>query len=151
MNWICLPFKQLNTEQLYELIKLRVDVFIVEQDCPYNELDNKDRHPGCYHLLGYKDGQLAAYSRLLAPGISFDHVSIGRVVTHPDHRGGGLGQQLIEQAIEQCQQLWPACTIDIGAQLHLSEFYGRFGFKAFSDSYLEDGIPHIDMRRSPQP
>ncbi|WP_339673576.1 GNAT family N-acetyltransferase [Dasania marina] len=161
MNWICLPFAQLNTEQLYELMKLRVDVFVVEQTCPYNELDNKDRNPGCYHLLGYQesdqegqdgqDGQLAAYSRLLAPGISYEHVSIGRIVTSPAHRGNGLGQLLINTAITQCRQLWPHCAIDIGAQLHLSDFYGRFGFKAFSDSYLEDDIPHIDMRLSPAP
>ncbi len=90
MNWVCLTFPQLSTEQLYELLKLRIDVFVVEQTCPYAELDNKDRAEGTYHLLGYQHGRLVAYSRLLSPGTSYNNVSFGRVAIELSSRGCGL-------------------------------------------------------------
>ncbi|MGR5236808.1 GNAT family N-acetyltransferase [Vibrio alfacsensis] len=147
INWVSLPFSQLTTTQLYEMLRLRVDVFVVEQACPYPELDGKDTLEGVYHLLGYQDGKLVACARLLPAGTTYDHVSIGRVVTKQSARGDGLGHQLLEQALQHCQQLWPNQTIDIGAQEHLRAFYARHGFEAISESYLEDGIPHVDMRR----
>ncbi len=147
IRWITLPFSQLNTIQLYELLRLRVDVFVVEQNCPYPELDGKDVVEGVYHLLGYHGEELVACARLLPAGTSYDNVSIGRVITKQSARGGGLGHQLLEEALLQCDTLWPHQTIDIGAQEHLIEFYASHGFDVISDSYLEDGIPHVNMRR----
>ncbi|ANQ25290.1 GCN5 family acetyltransferase [Vibrio natriegens] len=147
LTWMTLPFAQLTTLQLYELMRLRVDVFVVEQTCPYPELDGKDTLDGVYHLLGYHDDELVACARLLPAGTTYDNVSIGRVVTKKTARGGGLGHKLLEEALAQCEALWPEQTIDIGAQEHLIEYYSRHGFNVISDSYLEDGIPHVDMRR----
>ncbi|EKO3441741.1 GNAT family N-acetyltransferase [Vibrio fluvialis] len=147
VTWQCLSFSELTNHQLYELLKLRVDVFVVEQTCPYPELDNKDIAEGVKHLLGYRDGQLIACSRLLPPEVSYPSVSIGRVVTLQTARGDGLGHQLIREALEQCQSLWPNQAIEIGAQEHLSEFYARHGFVRTSSTYLEDGIAHVDMKR----
>ncbi len=148
LTWITLPFTQLTTLQLYELMRLRVDVFVVEQTCPYPELDGKDTLDGVYHLLGYEDDELVACARLLPAGTTYDNVSIGRVATKQNARGGGLGHKLLQQALAQCETLWPEQTIDIGAQEHLIQFYASHGFTVISDSYLEDGIPHVDMRRA---
>lgn len=145
MHWLCLSFSALSGKQLYELIKLRIDVFVVEQNCPYRELDDKDHLPGVKHLLGYQDNKLVAYARLLPPGISYRQVSIGRIVTAKNSRKNGLGKALLTTALQQCQQLWPAQDIKIGAQQYLIAFYRSFGFERASDDYLEDGIPHLDM------
>lgn len=146
MNWMCLTFSQLSSEQLYDLLKLRVDIFVVEQTCPYPELDNKDRAAGVYHLLGYRDDQLIAYSRLLGPAISYSNASFGRVAIKQSCRGQGVGQQLLSKILVTCQEIWPNQDIDIGAQQYLLGFYERNGFKAISPMYLEDDIPHLDMR-----
>lgn len=146
IDWQLIPFSQLTTTQLYQLLKLRVDVFVVEQTCPYPELDDKDHQPNVYHLLGYQHGQLVACARLLPKGISYPSVSIGRVATSIDQRKGGLGHQLLKQALNGCQRLWPNESIEIGAQQHLHGFYQQHGFVQTSDMYLEDGIPHIDMK-----
>lgn len=148
MDWQCLKFEQLSTIQLYELIKLRVDVFVVEQNCPYPELDNKDIKSGVYHLLGYQQNKLVACARLLPKGVSYDSVSIGRVATHGDYRGDGLGHQLMAEAVEQSMKIWDYPAITIGAQAHLEAFYAKHGFAKISEVYLEDDIPHIDMYRS---
>ncbi len=145
MQWLCLSFSQLSTQQLYQLIKLRIDIFVVEQNCPYPELDDKDHQIGVKHLLGYQEGKLVAYARLLPPGISYPEVSIGRIVTNQAYRQQGLGKQLINSALQHCEQLWPKQNIQIGAQLYLLNFYQSFAFKQISKEYLEDGIPHIDM------
>jgi ElaA protein len=147
LTWITLPFAQLTTTQLYTMMKLRVDVFVVEQTCPYPELDGKDTLEGVYHLIGYHGDELVACARLLPAGTTYDNVSIGRVVTKQTARGDGLGHKLLEEALTQCEILWPGQTIDIGAQEHLIQFYASHGFKVISDSYLEDGIPHVDMRK----
>ncbi|WP_018692188.1 GNAT family N-acetyltransferase [Algicola sagamiensis] len=146
MNWQCLPFSQLTTHQLYDLLKLRVDVFIVEQDCPFSDLDNRDQLTSVYHLCGYEQDKLVAYARLMPPGSVFEKASIGRVVTSPDARGSGAGQALMREAIRQCELFWPGVDIEIAAQEYLLNFYQSFGFEAFTDVYLEDGIPHVDMR-----
>ena len=148
MNWMCLTFAELSTEQLYELLKLRVDIFVVEQTCPYPELDNKDRADDVYHLLGYQDKQLVACARLLGPGISYDNASFGRVAIAQSNRGSGMGQQLVSTILEYCQQIWPNQDIDIGAQQYLLAFYEKNGFQAISEMYLEDDIAHLDMRLS---
>ncbi|MDG3087015.1 GNAT family N-acetyltransferase [Vibrio hannami] len=145
-EWKLLTFDQLNTFQLYQLLKLRVDIFVVEQTCPYPELDNKDLNEGVYQLLGYQGGELVACARLLPQGISFDNVSIGRIATKQEARGSGLGHELMRVALQHCSELWPEQIIDIQAQEHLQAFYQQHGFIPFSESYLEDDIPHIDMR-----
>jgi len=146
IHWQCLSFEELTNVQLYELLKLRVDVFVVEQRCAYPELDDKDRQKDVFQLIGYQDNDIVACARLLAPGVSFEHASIGRIATHSFFRGHGLGHQLMKQALEKCQCLWPNNTIDIQAQEYLKTFYQGHGFNVISEPYLEDGIPHIDMR-----
>ena len=146
INWTCSAFKQLSVEQLYDVLKLRSDVFVVEQACIYADLDNKDKHPQAFHLLAYKNNELLAYARLLGPNISFENVSFGRVVVKQAYRDKGLGQLLLKQVLVKCNKLWPAQTIDIGAQQYLYDFYARAGFTAISSVYLEDGIEHLDMR-----
>jgi ElaA protein len=145
-NWQRLTFNELNTHQLYELLRLRVDVFVVEQDCPYPELDNKDTMAGVYQLIGYQGREIVACARLLPPGVSFDNVSIGRIATRSSERGSGLGKELMKQALNECQSLWPDFSIDIQAQEYLTDFYKSFGFISYTNTYLEDNIPHIDMR-----
>ncbi|MEG3767546.1 GNAT family N-acetyltransferase [Alteromonas sp. 14N.309.X.WAT.G.H12] len=145
INWQCLDFAQLSTTQLYTIVQARINVFVVEQTCPYPELDGKDRLEGVKHLWGTLDDKLVAYARLLPPGISYPSVSIGRVLTDASCRGRQLGQQLMEQALCRCEEYWPGNDIEIGAQAHLTHFYGKFGFKPSSAPYLEDDIPHIDM------
>ncbi|NOJ10702.1 GNAT family N-acetyltransferase [Vibrio splendidus] len=146
ITWHSIPFSELSTQQLYQLLKLRVDVFVVEQNCPYPELDGKDTLAGVEHLLGYADAELVACARLLPPGTSYDNTSIGRVATKQSARGDGLGHQLIKEALTRCEALWPNKTIDIGAQQHLENFYASHGFDTISEMYLEDDIPHVDMR-----
>ncbi|MGL6316069.1 GNAT family N-acetyltransferase [Vibrio sp. WXL103] len=148
IEWHCYHFDQLSTQLLYQILKLRVDVFIVEQNCPYPELDDKDTQAESIHLVGLIDGDLAAYCRVLAANISYSSPSIGRVVVSQAARQMKLGHQLIERAVQLCEQSWPAIkTIEIGAQQHLERFYAQHGFIASSEMYLEDGIPHIDMLR----
>lgn len=147
ITWKLIPFSQLSNIELYQLIKLRVDVFVVEQNCPYPELDGKDILDGVYHLLGYQNDQLVACSRLLPKGTTYPSVSIGRVATLASARGNGLGHKLLKQAIIECEQLWPQESIEIGAQQHLTAFYQQHGFQQTSEMYLEDGIPHVDMLR----
>ncbi|MFM2588717.1 GNAT family N-acetyltransferase [Vibrio sp. TBV020] len=145
ITWQLVPFSELNTNQLYQLIKLRVDVFVVEQTCPYPELDDKDHQQGVHHLLGYQGEELVACARLLPVGLSYPSVSIGRVATLESKRGGGLGHKLLKQALLGCESLWPGENIEIGAQEHLAQFYSKHGFVQTSEMYLEDDIPHIDM------
>jgi ElaA protein len=148
VTWKLLTFEQLSNNQLFDLLKLRVDVFVVEQTCPYPELDEKDRHPETRHLMGVKDGELVACARLLSAGVSYPSASIGRVATRQSFRGKGAGKLLMQRAIEECEGLWPNQDIEIGAQEYLKAFYGYFGFVPTSDMYLEDDIPHIDMKRT---
>ncbi|QBG35327.1 GNAT family N-acetyltransferase [Litorilituus sediminis] len=150
LSWQSLSFEQLTTTQLYDLLKLRVDVFVVEQNCPYPDLDSDsnelDRHTQTIHLLGYQSDELIAYARILAKGQSYaDYISIGRVVTKASARGSGLGHQLLQQALELCQQHYPKESIKISAQEHLANYYQQHGFKQVSPMYLEDNIPHIAM------
>ena len=148
INWQLLSFTQLSTMQLYQMIKLRVDVFVVEQDCPYPELDDKDHAEGAFHLLGYDGEELVACARLLAEGISYPSAaSIGRVATKESARGTGLGHELMQQALTNLESVWDDVPVQISAQEHLSQFYGEHGFVQCTEMYLEDGIPHIGMVR----
>jgi len=148
VQWKIKKFNQLTTAELYELLRLRVDVFVVEQGCPYPELDGKDTHVQTLHLAARTASQdLAAYLRILAPGLSHPGVTIGRVVTANAFRGRGLSHALIEKAIELASLNWPGIPLHMGAQNYLRAFYESHGFEAISEIYLEDGIPHIDMIR----
>ncbi len=144
LQWRCLNFSQLTLDQLYALLRLRAEVFVVEQDCPYQDLDGNDQLG--LHVLGLKGDILVAYTRLLPPGLKYDGCSIGRVVTSPQLRRDGLGKQLMQFSIDSCQQHWPEQEITISAQQYLENFYQGFGFLTESDPYQEDGIPHIRMR-----
>ena len=148
MNWILKPFAELTPKELYSVLQLRNEVFIVEQNCPYQDLDNKDLKS--WHLMGMQDDKLVAYSRLLAPGISYSESSIGRIVSSPSARKTGVGKKLVKESIEQIKNLFKTDTIRIGAQLYLKSFYESFGFVQDGEIYLEDNIPHIIMLRKPK-
>ncbi|WP_371378642.1 GNAT family N-acetyltransferase [Thalassotalea aquiviva] len=146
ITWQDLSFSKLTVDQLYDALKLRVDVFVVEQTCYYPELDECDRHPQTRHLLGYNGNDLAAYLRILPPGVSYpDYISIGRVATKREYRGQGIGHPLMEKALALCKKHWSGVNIKISAQEHLEKYYNQHGFVRVSDMYLEDNIPHIAM------
>ncbi|RAK62904.1 GNAT family N-acetyltransferase [Hymenobacter edaphi] len=146
LTWTLKPFADLTTTELYALLQLRSEVFVVEQQCPFQDLDGLDQQ--AHHLLGRTpDGELAAYARLFGPGRSYAEVSIGRVVAAPRLRRYGFGRALMQRAIEACAALFGAQPIKIGAQEYLRAFYESFGFRQQGAGYLEDGIPHIYMRR----
>ena len=149
MNWQIKTFSELTTDELYDLLKLRVDVFVVEQECYYPDLDDLDRQSHVLHVLGYNDkNELLAYSRLLPPGLVYENESaIGRVVVAEAGRGLKLGVELMQRAVKKVDELWPEVTCHISAQEHLKKFYQSIGFEQISEMYLEDGIPHIAMRR----
>lgn len=144
ITWSCKSFAELTNEELYKILKLRNEVFIVEQNCPYKDCDDNDLH--CYHLMGCNKDKLIAYSRLLPPGLTFNEPSIGRVVTSPSVRGSGAGRELMIKSIHQVFNLFGQYSISIGAQLYLKSFYESIGFVKTSDTYLEDGIEHIKMQ-----
>lgn len=146
IKWTCLPFPQLTAAHLYTILRLRSEVFVVEQNCIYQDMDGFDQL--ALHLCGMNGDRLACYARLLAPGVKYPGASVGRVVTSPDSRATGLGRELMQQAVKQCQQHWPAAAITISAQHHLEKFYHSLGFATVSEPYMEDGIPHIEMTRS---
>jgi ElaA protein len=137
-------FADLNTEQLYAILRLRQEVFIIEQQCNYLDCDNRDQDS--YHLLGKEDGRVLAYCRLLPKGVAYpEYASIGRVLTHADVRRGGHGRPMMRSAVQYCQQLWPGDPIKIGAQSYLHDFYSGLGFVSTGEHYLEDDIPHQKM------
>ncbi len=137
------PFDSLTPGELYEILHLRIAVFVVEQDCVYQDLDGKD--PAAAHILGWHQGNIIAYARILAPGQQYPgHAAIGRVVTDSSFRGKGMGKQLMRFAIRTCQSMHPG-PIKISAQQHLTGFYRLLGFIPVGQGYLEDGIPHVGM------
>ncbi|SDJ45611.1 ElaA protein [Ferrimonas sediminum] len=145
LTWQLCKFEALSARQWHDIVRLRMEVFVVEQNCVYQDVDGHDVAHGVQHLMGIENGELVAYARLLPPGLTYDNVSIGRIVTSSSTRGRGLGHQLVGQALSRCDDLWPGVSIEIGAQEHLQGFYASHGFVAFSEAYLEDGIPHVDM------
>jgi ElaA protein len=143
MKWILKKFEELTSQELYAIMQLRNEVFVVEQNCVYQDADNKDQ--SSYHFMGWRNDILHAYTRILPPGIAYTYPSIGRVVTSPAARGGGIGRELMQQSIAEANKLFGNSPIKIGAQLYLQKFYTRLGFQKTSDIYLEDGIEHIEM------
>lgn len=142
---ICKSFDELNNHQLYACLKLRSDVFVVEQNCVYPDLDNKDIDANTLHVFAYIDKEIAAYARILPEGLSYQEVSIGRVLVAAKQRGKGFAKQLMEKTITIAKAHFPNQAIQIGAQLHLTDFYQSFRFKVNGEPYDEDGIMHIDM------
>lgn len=145
LTWQWLSFDSLSNLQLYQMLALRSEVFVVEQDCAYQDLDGKDLK--ALHLVGALDGKVLATARLLPVGVSYpDAASIGRIVVHPSLRGQDLGRKTVELALEQYQRLWPSEALLIGAQARLTRFYEELGFVSEGEIYDEDGIDHITMR-----
>ncbi|WP_196139712.1 GNAT family N-acetyltransferase [Aliikangiella sp. G2MR2-5] len=156
IEWYLKPFDELTNNELYQIIRLRIDIFVVEQDCPYSDLDGKDYQPGAMHFFGVDtirndNENIVAYMRILSPGISYpDMPSLGRVVTSASARGTGLGHQMLEKAVAILDSHWPDKTCHISAQSHLQGYYRQQNFIAVGSEYLEDNIPHIGMERKPQ-
>jgi ElaA protein len=138
-------FQELTVNELYELLRLRSEVFVVEQNCAFLDQDNKDQH--CHHVMLYFEGKLGAYCRLVPAGLSYQEMSIGRVVTSPACRGTGLGRKVMELAIQSCNEKFGAGNIRIGAQTYALPFYEGLGFVAEGERYDEDGIEHVEMVR----
>jgi ElaA protein len=145
-TWAFKTFHELSVEELYNILRLRSEVFVVEQNCVFLDMDNKDQ--ACSHLMGWHDNELVAYARIVPAGIAFNEVSIGRVVSSPKYRGSGAGRELMMNAISFTAELFGKQPIRIGAQLYLKSFYSSLGFEPQGDTYMEDGIPHIEMVKS---
>ena len=143
ITWICKPFTGLSANELYAILHLRSAVFVVEQNCVFQDADNKDQ--SSFHLMGWEDTGLVAYTRLVPPGVVYNEASIGRVVTAITARGSGIGRMLMQRSIDECRKLFGEGVIRIGAQLYLKEFYGSLGFIPTGGIYPEDGIEHIQM------
>ena len=143
IQWKLKKFGELTPYELYDALQLRNEVFVVEQNCVFQDADNKDQDS--FHLLGYQNNKLVAYTRLVPPGITYDEASIGRVVSSSTVRGTGAGKALMQESIKRTYELFGINPIRIGAQLYLKKFYESFGFQQIGESYLEDGIPHIYM------
>lgn len=145
LNWKTKAFTELNNYELYELLKLRSKVFVVEQNCVFLDMDDKDQKS--LHVLGFDNDVLVACSRLVPAGVSYKEASIGRVVTDPNYRGKGMGKALMQVSVDKLYEEFGEQPIRIGAQCYLIAFYENIGFNINSDEYLEDGIPHVEMLR----
>lgn len=144
LRWTCQPFDELAGRTVYALLALRAEVFVVEQQCIFQDMDGLDLQ--AWHLLGWtEDGRLGGCARLLPAGIKAPEVVIGRVITAPWARGGGQGHALMREALAHCQRLWPDQPVTLHAQARLEAFYRQHGFRSVGEPYIEDGIPHIEM------
>lgn len=148
MNWDIKHQQQLSAAELYAALALRTAVFVVEQNCPYQEVDGSDLIGDTYHLLAWEHGKLLAYLRILDPALNKGRVIIGRVVTDASARDRKLGHAMMEKALAFIAERFPGLPIKLGAQAHLQGFYGRYGFVTEGEEYLEDGIAHIDMLKT---
>lgn len=144
MDWNTYQFDDLTSRKLYDFLKLRVDVFIVEQDCPYHELDGLDQES--IHMAYTENDRTLAYARLVPAGVKYGVPSIGRVIVHPDARSRGLAKELLAKSIDYIFTEWQAEEIQLQGQVYLKRFYESFGFVPVSEEYDEDGIPHVDMK-----
>ena len=137
-------FQELSLEEFHDIIALRIQIFIIEQNCPYQEVDGKDK---LAHHLFFKNemDEIIAVTRILPQGISYAEVAIGRVVVHEDYRGTGLGNQLMSDSMNFVKDEYGKVPVRLSAQKHLENYYGNHGFKSTGKEYLEDGIPHVEM------
>lgn len=148
MQWYFKTFDELTLNEFHAILQLRINVFVVEQNCPYEELDGKDKK--ALHLFAFEEDApdtIIAYTRIFKPGDYYKEAALGRVVVHPDYRKEKLGYKLIERTISAIETKLKTATIKIGAQTYLKKFYESFGFKQEGEEYIEDGIPHIHMIR----
>ena len=145
LKWSIKPFQALSVDELYDLLRLRSEIFVVEQNCVYLDLDGKDKV--ALHLYGEFEGKIVSHARLFKAGISFDNASIGRVVVDANYRDKKWGHDLMREAIAGVLLHFGESQITIGAQLYLKKFYESHGFVQTSEMYLEDDIPHIEMKR----
>lgn len=140
---LCKKFEELTLEELYKILKLRSEVFVVEQNCIYNDIDGKDKTS--FHVIIKENNEITAYLRVLPPGISYENASLGRVLVAKDARGMGYAKAIVTEGINCILRNFNTNKITIGAQEYLKDFYSEFGFKPVSEVYDEDGIPHLDM------
>lgn len=145
MIWHLKTFDELDLNTFHDILQLRIDVFVVEQNCPYPELDGKDKKALHLFATDKKSDKIIAYARLFKPGDYYNQAAIGRVVVHPEFRKQKLGHQLINRAIKSIENTFNTSEIKIGAQTYLTGFYQKHGFITTGDEYLEDGIPHVHM------
>lgn len=145
MQFVVKIFDELTTKELYEILQLRSEVFVVEQDCVYQDIDSKDQK--AFHVIGIKENKLIAYARVFDSGDYFDLPSIGRIVVKEDQRKYKYGHQLVQKSIDYIQENFKEKSILISAQTYLIKFYNSLGFIQQGEEYLEDGIPHIKMLR----
>ncbi|HTQ66079.1 MAG TPA: GNAT family N-acetyltransferase [Puia sp.] len=143
MTWSYRKFDALSPYELYAILQLRNEVFVVEQNCVFQDADNKDQL--CHHVMGFEDHKLYAYARIVPAGISYVETSIGRVVTSPSMRNKGIGKILMQTSIDALYHLYGKVPIKIGAQFYLKKFYESFSFRQTSNIYIEDDIQHIEM------
>ncbi len=143
MNWVLKKFEELNIEELYKILQMRSEVFVLEQECPYQDCDGKDEKS--YHLFLEYNGNILCYLRIIPKGISYDEMSIGRVLVSKDRRKKGLSREMMLIAIDFIERKLNEKSIRISAQKYLVDFYKNFGFKEVSDVYLEDEIEHVEM------
>ena len=143
LTWIFKRFEELTLQELYDALDLRQKVFIIEQTCIFPDIDGLDAQ--AYHLLGYDDKKMVAYTRITFPGVMFDEVSIGRIVTDAQERNKGYGKQVTAIALQKVKEIYGNVPVKIAAQEYLLKFYGSFGFKSVGEKYMWDGIVHQDM------
>ena len=144
MQWILKKFHDLTVDEFHDILQLRTNIFVVEQNCPYPELDDRDKI--AFHFFGInKENKIIAYTRIFKPGDYYEEAAFGRVAVHQDYRNQKIGFQLVEQTIIEIHKLFGNINIKIGAQTYLNNFYQSFGFHQVGDDYIEDGIPHIHM------
>lgn len=146
MNWNISKFDQLTTRQLYEILRLRGDVFVYEQKCAYPDVDDYDLH--AFHLTAWDGNILAGYARILPPASKYPQASIGRVAVRADYRGRGLARELVQQSLDCIAQYFPGQPAFAQSQCYLETFYQSFGFAAIGAPYDDEGIPHVDMIRA---
>lgn len=145
-TWRLSSFDELSNDELYNILKLRNAIFIVDQQCVFADIDGRDQ-AGCYHFFCTLNNQIIAYARIFEPGQVYQEPCLSRVCTSLDQRGKGMGKELVKRALDEMSRLFPGQPIRIGAQLYLKTFYEGFGFKIEGDLYIEDGIEHIQMIR----
>ncbi|MGI9526689.1 MAG: GNAT family N-acetyltransferase [Weeksellaceae bacterium] len=143
IHWHFKAFDYLTSQELYEIIRLRVAVFVIEQDAPYQDCDRVDYES--HHIYATDGDEIMAYARIIPPGITYTEPCLGRVVLSPESRGNGYGRTLVYLALQAMETIYKTTDCRISAQLYLQEFYESFGFKRVSDVYLEDGLPHVEM------
>jgi ElaA protein len=149
LNWQIKPYSELSLNEFHDIVELRIKIFVVEQNCPYQDLDGKDKK--AYHLIcrdGF--GKIVATARILHPGVSYPEVAIGRVACDESIRGHGAGHELLKQCLAYIQEEFGDVAVKLSAQKHLEGYYGKHLFKSTGKEYLEDGIPHVEMLFAPE-